>query len=266
MANCNIRFMDNQKIVDGVYTITNEDVTYPFSNALGQIRSRIFKSTGNTAWRLTLDLSFQDKITALCLFAPLGQTLGITREATIRLQADNVADWSSPELSIDLSLSSDDRLVHFLDPDTVESYRFWSLYIDDPANPDVISFAHIYMGDYTTTEFRNVSNGFKWSTKDPSTSSKSINGTAYFDIKTKYDSFDGLQFGYCLDGDRQILEGLYERNGIHTFMPISIDPTGATVSGDIEKLTRLARFTGQLVRDHQIAEYYSLGISLEEVI
>ncbi len=206
MANCNIRFMDNQKIVDGGYTVTNEDVTYPFSNALGQIRSRIFKSTGNTAWRLTLDLSFQDKITALCLFAPLGQTLGITREATIRIEADNVADWSSPELSVDLSLTSDDRLVHFLDPDATDSYRFWSLYIDDPANPDVISFAYIYMGDYTTTEFRNVAPKFSWTQIDKSRSSTSLNGTKYFDLRHKYDTLTGFKYSYIGSDDRQAIQ------------------------------------------------------------
>jgi len=267
MAKCNVRFMDNQKIESTNYTVTNEDGSFPFTNILSNVRSKTFRSTSNSAWRLTIDLGFQDKVNTLALFAPLGETLGITREATIKLQADNVSVWTSPDLSIDLSLTSDDRLIYFLD-DTLElNYRFWSLYIDDPSNPNAyISFAYAYMGDYTTTALRNVSNGFRWTTNDRSRVSKSMDGTPYFDTKTKYDSFESLEYGYLLNNDRLLLEGLYDRVGISNWMPIALDPEGKTTAGDIEQLTRLARFSVPLNRNHKIAEYYSMSFSLEEVI
>ena len=258
--------MDNQKI-DSNYIVTSEAAGYPFTNATDSIRSRLYRSTSNSAWRLALDLGFQDRINAVCIFAALGESLGITREATVKLEADNVLDWSSPDLSLTIPVNSDDRIVYFPDDSLELNYRFWSLYIDDPTNPNAyIEFAHIYMGDYTSTEFRNVSNGFAWQTVDATSVQKSLNGTAYFDIKTKYDRFSNLQFGLCADADRQTLENLYDRSGIYTWMPISIDPEGKTVGDDIEKLTRLARFAGNFDRGHQIAGYYNVSFSLEEVI
>lgn len=265
MANCNIRFMDNQKISS--YTVTDEEALYPFENALNfDVRSKIFKANDNSDWRLVADLGFPDQVTALCLFAPLGEVLGITREATIKLQADNIADWSSPDYEQTLTLTSDEQLIFFIDQDDAKTYRYWSLYIDDPTNPDKISFGICYMGDYTTTQFRNISNGFSWALNDPSTVSKSINGTAYFDVKTRFDSFQGLQMGYVQNNDRQTIERLFQRVGTFTKMPISLDPEGKTVGENVNTLTRFARFSAPLSRQHAIYDYYGMSFSLEECI
>lgn len=266
MSNCRIRFMDNQKIESGNYTISNENSTYPFSNALSKtIRSSLFKATSNSDWRLIIDIGFPDKINALTLFAPLGQALGITREATIKVQADNVNDWVSPELSETITMDRDDRLIHFLS-NNAAYYRYWSLYIDDPTNPDFISFANIYLGDYTATTYRNIAPGFGWETVDPSPRERSLNGTLYYDVKTKYDTFKSLQYQLMSDGDRTIVEQLYERFGKSKFMPIAIDPLGITVDGTASKLTRLARFGINLNRNHISFNRYSVSFSLEEVI
>lgn len=266
MTNCNVRFMDNQKI-DGNYTISNEDGNFPFTNALSNIRSKTFRSTSNSAWRLVLDLGFQDKVNTLTLFAPLGEALGITREATIRLEADNVADWSSPELSVTIPVTSDDRLVYFLDEALELNYRFWSLYIDDPASPNAyISFADIFIGDYTTTTLRNINRGFGWVSVDPSRVSKSIDGTPYFETKTKYDTLGGIQYALVTEEDRSILEDLYNRIGKTNWLPISIDPENKISSDSINQLTKLARMSGDFSRTHRVYEYFDIAIALEEVI
>ena len=259
--------MDNQKIESTNYTVTNEDGSFPFTNILSNVRSRTFRSTSNSAWRLTIDLGFQDKVNTLALFAPLGETLGITREATIKLQADNVSVWTSPELSIDLSLTSDDRLVYFLDDSLELNYRFWSLYIDDPANPNAyISFAYAYMGDYTTTTLRNINKGFNWVSVDPSAVKKSIEGTAYFETKTKYDTLGGIQYALVTEEDRLTLEDLYNRLGKTNWLPVSLDPENKIASNDLNDLTKLARFSGNFSRTHRVFEYFDIAISLEEVI
>lgn len=259
MANCNVRFMDNRKM-DNV-TVTNENVSYPLSNATSQIRSEVFRSS-TTQTRITTDLGFSDSIKALTLFAPLGEPLGITREATIKLQADNVADWSSPEVDVTLSLDSDDRLIYFTDID----YRFVSLYIDDPTNPNgYISFADMYLGDYTTTTLRNVAPGFTWQHVDKTRVSKSLDGTPYFNVKEKYDTFGGLRLNLVDDTDRQIIEDLYLRSGVSTWMPIAIDP-GQYTTSSINDLTRLARFSKNLNVKHVAKNRYTMNFQLEEVI
>lgn len=261
MANSNLRFMDNQKI-DGNYTVTNEDAGFPLANALGNIRSRVFRTTG-TETRITLDLKFPDYCRALTIFAPLGEKLGISKEATIKLQADNVADWSSPAVDQTISLTSDHSLVHF----TELNYRFVSLYIDDPTNPDgFISFADIFLGDYTTTTIRNINRGFTWVTKDPSTRKKSLNGTSYFETKTKYDTLGGIQWGLVTEDDRQTLERIYNKKGKTNFMPVSIDPDGCIGPNTVSDLTKLATITGDFSRAHRVFEYYDISINLEEII
>jgi hypothetical protein len=251
--------MDNRKM-DSV-TVTNEDGSFPLSNATSQIRSDIFKTTTTTT-RITTDLGFPDKINALTLFAPLGEKLGISKEAVIKLQADNVNAWTSPEFDETITLDSDDRLVYFTDL----NYRFVSLYIDDPTNPDgVISFADIFLGDYTTTTIRNIAPGFTWRHNDKTKVSKSIGGTPYFNERLKYDTFGGLKFTLIDDADRQIIEDLYLRSGISTWMPIAIDP-GTFTTSSVNDLTRLARFARDLNVKHVSKSRFTMNFQLEEVI
>lgn len=259
MPICNVRFMDNLKMDS--YTVSNEDVAYPLSNAMSPIRSDIFKTTA-TSTRIVTDLGYPDKITALTLFAPLGEKLGISREATIRLQADNVGDWAAPEYDEVLSLNYDDRLVHFTDID----YRFVSLYIDDPTNPEgVISFADLYIGDYTTTAIRNIAPKFSWLAKDNTKVSKSLDGTPYFRERLKYDTFSGLKYSLIDEADRQVIQDLFNRKGISNWMPICLDP-GEHTSSSREELTRLARFSKDLKTRHSFRDRYEVSLSLEEVI
>lgn len=260
MADCNVRFLDNNKIEN--YSITNEDANYPLTNALSDIRSDLFKSS-TTNIRLTIDLGFPDSINALTIFAPLGESLGITREASIKLQADNVNSWSSPEFEADLQLTSDDKLVYFSDVDI--EYRYVSLYIDDPANPDVISFADIYIGDYTTTTVRNIAPGLSWVQNDFSKVSKSLNGTPYFSETIKYDSIAGLNYVLVNSTDRIILQDLFNRMGVSNWMPIAIDP-GSYATNSVNELTRLARFNKPLSSKHVSKERFTVKLSIEEVV
>lgn len=259
-TNCNVRFLDNNKLSFG-YTVTNEDGSFPLTNALSDIRSKLFKTTTTTT-RIVIDLGFPDQIRAVSLFAPLGESLGITREATVKFQADNVLDWTAPEVDVTIPVTSDDRLVYFTDV----YYRYVSLLIEDPTNPSgIINFADIFIGDYTTTTLRNVERGFGWTSIDPTTVQKSLNGTPYFDIQTQYDTL-GLAYAYVTAEDRKTLENLYQRSGRYTWMPISIDPEEKIGSDDKNILTKLARFEGDFSRAHQVFEYYNIAIALEEVI
>lgn len=261
---CNIRFCDNQKIESANYTVTNEDASFLFSNAIDTVRSKIFKATNNNDWRLVVDLGFPDTVNSLHIFGPLGDALGITREATIRIEADNVNAWTSPDFSETITISNDNQIVHFLATLNL-TYRFWSVYIDDPTNPDFINFGYIYLGDYTNPEFRTITRGFKWTHVDETTVQKSLNGTPYFNELTRYDFFSGLNLGFVLNADRSLLEELYQRVGKFTPMPISIDPETKTAS-DINKLTRFARFATSLEMTHQVFEYFEMSFDLEEVI
>lgn len=255
--------MDNSKIDDN-YVVSNEDASYPITNALGGIRSRIFKSTG-TSWRIELDLGFQDLVNTVILFAPLGEKLGISKEANIRLQADNVKDWASPELDLDIPMTSDDRIVFFVPSDTELNYRYYSLYIDDPTNPDVISFAYLYIGDYLTTTARNIAPKFGWDQIHKVRESKALDGTSYFDSRYKYDTFTATKFSYVDKTDRQILQDLFNRFGRDIPFPVCIDPT-SIISNSKEEMTKLVRFKTDFKSKQQSKALFDVSFSLNEVI
>lgn len=261
---CLIRFMDNQKI-DGNYTITNEDVNYPFTNALSQLRSRIFRTTG-TSFTLTCDMTFPDKINTLILFAPLGDPLGISREAVIKLRADNVNVWDSPELDIEIDMVVDDKLVYFTNTDLDTYYRFWQVSIEDPTNTNgYLEFAYIYLGDYLTTTVRNLAPKFQWEQVHTVRESRALDGTSYFDSRYKYDRLKATKFSYVNSEDRELLQDLYNRKGKDLSFPICVDPT-SVISNNKEELTKLVRFATNFNATQQSQERYNLSMSFNEVI
>lgn len=263
MTTCNIRFLDNQKVASGSYTVTNESVDYPLSNAIDKIRSRVFRTTGTTT-RITLDLIYEDNVNALTLFAPLGEVLGVSKEATIKLQADNVNDWASPELDLSIDMTSDDKLVYFTD--TNYRYRFWSLYIDDPTNSKgYLEIADIFIGNYTTTAVRNLAPKFGWEQVDKAKSTKSIDGTAYFDTRYKYDRLTATRFAYVDADDRQTLQNLFNRLGRESFFPLCVDPE-AVISKNKEELTKLVRFDGAFKAKQLVKERFEITMSFVEVV
>lgn len=256
--------MDNSKIDDN-YTVSDQDSSFPFTNAIDPIRSRLFKTTGTTL-RIELDLGWQDIVNTVILFAPLGEKLGISKEANVRLQADNVKDWASPELDLSIPMISDDRVVFFAPDNTELNYRFWSLYIDDPASSTgIISFAYIYMGDYLTTTARNIAPGFGWDQIHNAKEAKALDGTSYFDSRYKYDTFTSNKFSYVNMEDRQILQNLFNRKGKDIFFPVCIDPT-SIISNSKEEMTKLVRFNTDLKSKHKVLGRFDVSFSLNEVI
>ena len=262
MSNCAIRFCDNQKIE--TYTITSEDSSYPFTNALSTVRSLVYKTTSNTNQAITVDMGYPDKITAFGLFGPLNQALGITEFGTITLSANNINDFTSPPFQVTVN-QNDQQAIWFADSTTDTNYRFWQVLINDPGNPDFISFGYIYLGDYTAPILRNVNRGFNWTTIDPTTTAKSVNGTPCFDVKNKFDTFGGLELGFMTTDDRKTMQDLYDRIGQYTPVIVSIDPT-SKITTDLNELTRLARFSSQFSATHAVFEYFNVSFSLEEVI
>lgn len=257
---CRMRFGDNQKIEN--YTISSESSSQPFTNALDTRRSKLYDADAKQT-RLVVDLDFPDLINSLAIFGPLGEQLGISREAEVRLQADNVNDWTSPEYDVLIDVNSDQQIIYFEDVENY--YRFWSVFIDDPTREDNINFGYIYMGDYTTTDFRNIANPFKWVHNDPTKVVKSLNGTAYFDVLTEFDKFNAIKYDLASDGDRKILDDLYLRTGKYTPILVSLDPQ-TEITSDINDLTRLARFSSNMSIDHQVLDRYAVTFSMEEVI
>lgn len=263
-AECRMRFCDNQKIESGNYTVSSESGSQPFTNALDTRRSKLFDADAKV-WDVVVDITFPDRINSLTIFGPLGEQLGISSEAIVKLQADNVNDFTAPELDITIEVTSDQQLVYFISDSIDAEYRFWKISIDDSNRSDNINFGYLYLGDYTVTNFRNVNNGFNWVHTDPTTVKKSLDGTPYFDIKTEFDRFTSLNYALVAEADWSILHDLYLRTGKYSPLPVAIDPSGI-ISSDLNELTRLARFSSNMSTSHVVKDRYNVNFSMEEVI
>ncbi len=270
-----MRFLDNNffgYLADGI--TLNCEVLNAYSlpdyveNLVSPVRSASFSLRYNVG-RITIDLSTPMKVTAVALFGPISLPLDILPGSTVKIMGDNVDDhfWLNPEFELSLTVNNDRNVVGFIDPETAPSYRFWAFKVDNPYMEDKpFSISTLYIGDYTETTLRNVSTGIGWDTKDPSKTIKSLDGTAYHEVRPKYDTFKSMKYSFVQNQDRLILEQLYDRMGQSEWMPISIDPDGCLTDGDGSQLTRLARFSSDLKRKHKALDYWDVSFSLEEVV
>ena len=72
----NICFMDNQFLDESLMTVSSVDSSYPVSNMLDPIRSRIFKPTTNV-FTIHADLQYNANINFIGVVGPLSRSFGI---------------------------------------------------------------------------------------------------------------------------------------------------------------------------------------------
>jgi hypothetical protein len=253
--------MDNQFLDESLMTVSSVDSSYPVSNMLDPVRSRVFKPTTNT-FTIEVDLQYNANINFIGVVGPLSRSFGISEVATITLEANNIDDFTLPPFSQTLTPTTSGILT-FLDGDT--AYRYWKLSIDDSTNPVDVEIGYLYLGDLTQLTDRTVNKGFTAGVVDPTKSATSMNGTLFFDEKQKYHRFNGLGLGYLSGDDRKTIEDLYYRIGKGNPFFISIDPN-LKISDEQAELTKLVVFENAPGVAHKFDNKYSLSFSLREVV
>lgn len=213
------------------------------------------------------DLGYAATITFFAAIGPLDEVFGISSAATIKLQANNLPQWSSPPLDLTLT-RYDGGLFRFLDDQEDTGYRYWRFYYEDkynPLGPEGISIGHIYLGDYTTFSNREVGHGYEKVINDPTNVSVSENGALYFDQKTKFSTFDGVSLEVLERDNKDYLETLFQAKGIHTPFYVSIDPLG-NYTDSIDELTKYVVFADAPRFRHIYRDMFSTSLKLRELV
>ena len=213
------------------------------------------------------DFGYNHPINFCALVGELDQVFGMTDQATVKIQANNLNRWSSPPLDITVEPSVG-GILRFLDDIADTSFRFWRIFFEDklnPSGPNATSVGYIYLGDYVNIENRNINRGFQKEFVDPSKQTVSENGAIYFDEKTKYAKFSNMSLQYIEKNDRDVMEQLFFDLGTTTPFFISIDPT-LDISNDLYDLTKYVIFDEQPKFRHIIRDLFSMSLSFREVL
>jgi len=224
----------------------------------------------HTEEHVIFDLGYQDQMEFFAVIGPLDEVFGISKFATITLEANNLNQWDSPPLQISLSLS-DNGIFKFLEDATGAtdySYRYWKLKIVDKTNsdgPSGFSIGHIYLGTFQTITQSNVSRNFSKNVIDPSKISVSESGANFFDVQTKYHEWSSLNINYLDKTERLDLEQFFFDVGKNTPFYISLDPQSC-VSEDLDELTKYVVFKDMPEITHVHSDMYSVSFTVKELV
>jgi hypothetical protein len=221
----------------------------------------------HTSEYVDIDLGVASAITFFGLLGPLGEIFSLSSGATVRLYGNTTSTMTSPALTV--TLTPDVHGVYkFLDDQTDTTYRYWRFEFIDKTNtagPESFQFGHLYLGDYTTIERRNVANGFEKKMVDTSEAVSSQNGALYFQTGLKYMAFESVSIQYMDASDRRELEQVFYDLGRSTPFYVSMDPT-LIVSDDASEFTRYVVFDQEPTFTHIRSDIYSVRMSFREVM
>lgn len=218
----------------------------------------------HTTEYVIFDLGYNQEITFFGLVGILGEEFSISENATINLMGNNLNDFSSPPLTVSLTVTPG-GVLKFLDDVATNGYRFWKFEFEDklnPNGPEGFSFGYLYLGDYTTVS-RNLTNGFIKRFNDPSIASESESGVIYYDTKTRYVTFENTSLQYLSQADRDTLEQMFFNFGTFTPFFISIDPL-LCISEELYDFTKYVTFREAPTFTHVRGEMFSMSISFRE--
>lgn len=187
----------------------------------------------------------------------------LTSFATIKLQANQTPDFSSPSVNQTLTLDETwQSASHFFS--TANNYRYWRVQIVDPSNPNLyIEIPKIVLG-YSAQLTQEPEVGISQSEKDSSQNQENSYGNRYSDL---YPVRRLLSFGYKVlqDTDKQILRNIFRRNGNSSPITVAIDPEEDIFATKDENI-----FYGTLVGDFKATQlafsYFDLSFEMEETI
>jgi hypothetical protein len=256
-----LRFSEQTESVwDDLGFVLTSDETISTERKADEQRNHMYES-------VVYDLGYNAPIEFFSVISPLDEEFSISEQATVKLQANNLNDFSSPPLDITLSRTSE-GIFYFTDSIADSSYRFWRFYFDDKYNAngnEGFSLSYIYLGDYTTLEMTNVQIGINKSIFDPSLKTESEAGAIYFDKKTKYVTINNVGIALLTTSARNDLEQLFYDFGTTTPLFISLDPRSC-LTDNLSDLTKYVVFNSPPRFTHVKSQYFNMSMNFREVL
>jgi hypothetical protein len=221
----------------------------------------------HTAEYVDIDLGVASAVTFFALLGPLGDVFSLSSTATVRLYGNTTSTMTSPALTVTLTPDTY-GIYQFLDDLADTTYRYWRFQFIDRTNtagPSGFQFGHLYLGDYTTIERRNVGAGFSKKQVDTAIEQQSEGGALYFQRGFKYMTFESIEIAYMDAADRRTLEQVFYDLGRSTPFYVSFDPT-LLVTTDASELTRYVVFSDPPTFSHIKSDIYSVRMAFKEVM
>lgn len=171
-----IRFFDNQRATTSNITLGTNNTSDYKASILSTNRSDYWESAGTSSTEtILIDLQTSaHPVTFFGVVGPHGLPFDLNPNATVKVQASNILDWTSPP--IDENVTVTDQGIFHQVAATTNTYRYWRLYmVDTQTNFDVIRngvshhirFSNIWLSDHQEITGTNVTRGFSKSLVDP---------------------------------------------------------------------------------------------------
>lgn len=218
------------------------------------------------------DFGYPADISFFAMIPPADRTLGLTDGATVKLQANNVDDFTASIPYEQTATVTPNGVFLFLDTSTndddLPSFRFWRIEIIDRTNAlgsDFLNIGNIYLGSFTTVQARNIQSGFSKELRDPTLKSQSDSGVLFFDERTKFREYTGLEMLYMDSADRLEFENLINSVGVSQPFYLALDPT-LLVSSSTDELVIYGVFTEMPSLTNVKKDVYSISMNVREVL
>jgi len=200
----------------------------------------------------------------------VGDTLSISKNAVVKILADNVPITFDIVQPVDITLTYDDRgYLQFFDAIADTNYRYWRILIQDETNgngPTSVSMGYLYLGTYITFVTTNIARGFDKELIDPSSIQETNTGRRFFNKRNIYNALNNLQIQLPCRAERLEFEQFVYDFGLAEPFFISLDP-GTNISDALSELTYLVNFSSLPNFGHRFVDLYDIQpFSVREVV
>jgi hypothetical protein len=180
---------------------------------------------------------------AFCLIGERNLPIKITPSATIKLEANETDEWSSPTSSTTLTYNDDVIYTVSSTGLWTEALRYARLYISDIDNAaGYVQIGGLFLGDYFAATRGTVQYPFSGEYVDSSTTTFSEGGQSFSDAREKTEVFNISWFGLTV-AEKEEIDTLWLSLGISNPFFVQFDPDAAFSSAG-NKLIRFVKFQG----------------------
>jgi len=195
-------------------------------------------------------------------FNPLND-IQLSTSAVVKIEANATDVWTAPSVSETVVINQDFEAGSFFFTSD-KTYRYWSIYIEDPTNTDLfVELNCVYLSDARVlTQPPEI--GLKDIINDKSKKNTNEYGHEYWD---RYPLRKSAAFGYKIidETDRQSLKEMFKLVGNHTPIVVVFDQL-ETVFGDKEEFMIYGRIDGKWDASQVFLTYFDLGFTILEAI
>lgn len=218
--------------------------------------------------RLIWDLGMASNPDAFIMIGKKLQAIKLTTSAVIKLQANATNAWNSP--SYDVTLDYDEVAILKLKAEgdaglAPTGYRYWSLYIEDPQNPDgAVELSKIFLGDYYSPVQGKPQFPFEVSKQDFSDVKQLNSGSKTVSIKLRSEvfSFDWMAL---TTGEKEVFDDISASVGTSENFFVVFDPN-IVMSSDLNYSARYVRFDSNPSLQLETPGMWSSSWTLEEQV